>query len=203
MRSAVVLSGGRSSRMGKDKGLIKLGGIPLVRLVAEVLADVADEVLVSVGRGRDTDYSAVLPERFVLIEDEISNAGPLEGLICGLSGAKGDYVLVSPCDTPFLRMKMCEAMFTTAKGHDGAVPKTGARYFEPLHGAYKRASCLPAFCDVLLTGSRRPTEAYKSLDIAFVNEAALRSIDPDLLSFWNINSPGELEKAERQVALLR
>ena len=203
MLSAVILSGGKGSRMGRDKGLVRLGHAPLVRYVAEVLSSIADEVLVSVAKGRRAAYAELLDKEYAFVEDREEGIGPVHGLIQGLEAAKGEYVLVSPCDTPFLRRNVCEAIVATAKGRDGAVPKTGARYFEPLHGAYRRTACVEAFRRVLASGKRTPTYAYKDLDIAFIDEPALRAIDPDLMSFWNINSPRDLEMAEAQLGRLR
>jgi molybdopterin-guanine dinucleotide biosynthesis protein A len=203
MLSALILSGGQGSRMGTDKGLVKLGDAPLVRHVADVLTSVADEVLVSVGRGRRDMYADTLGSGFVVVEDRAEGMGPLEGLTQGLNVAKSEYLLVSPCDTPFLKREMCLAIAAAAKGRDGAVPRTGAKHIEPLHGAYRRATCARAFERALASGKRAPTQAYADLDITYIEEGTLRAIDAELLSFWNINSPADLERAKAQLALLR
>lgn len=203
MLSALILSGGQGSRMGSDKGLVMLGNAPLVRYVADVLMNIADEVLVSVGKDRRETYSHALGSEFVIVEDRTEGVGPLEGLMQGLNAAKGEYVLVSPCDTPFLRKEMCLAIVAAAKSRDGAVPRTGEKHLEPLHGAYLRTTCAKAFERTLASGKRAPTQAYADLDIAYIDEGILRAIDADLLSFWNINSPDELERAKAQLAHLR
>ena len=203
MLSALILSGGQGSRMGTDKGLVMLGDAPLVIHVADVLSNVADEVLVSVGKGRSEMYADTLGPEFTIVEDSAEGVGPLEGLTKGLNAANGEYVLVSPCDTPFLKKEVCLAIVAAAKSRDGAVPRTGERHLEPLHGAYLRATCSKAFERALASGKRAPTQAYANLDIAYIDEGALRVIDADLLSFWNINGPDELERAKAQLALLR
>ncbi len=189
--------------MGKDKGLVQLAGVPLARYVADVLSSVADQVIISVAKGRKRSYTEILGDDFVFVEDEAEGVGPLEGLLQGLGSARAEYVLVSPCDTPFLKKGICEAVARAATGRDGAVPKTGSRYLEPLHGAYRRIPCMEAFAKVLSSGKRTPTLAYHELDIAYVDDSVLRAIDPGLVSFWNINSPEDLRMAEAQVARLR
>ncbi len=189
--------------MGRDKGLVPLGGVPLVKYVADVLSSVADQVVVSTAKGRRAKYAAILDDEFEFVEDKTEGIGPLEGLIRGLESAKGEYVLVSPCDTPFLKKEICQTVVQAAIGRDGAVPKTGPNYLEPLHGAYRKDSCVEAFRRVLASGVRSPTHAYRNLNIAFLDECGLRAIDADLLSFWNINNPDDLEKAEAQLARLR
>lgn len=203
MLSALILSGGHGSRMGRDKGLVELGHVPLVKYVADVVSAMADEVVISVAKGRRESYSDVLGDKFRFVEDHQEGIGPLEGLVRGLDAARGEYVLVSPCDTPFLKKRVCEAIVEAASEKDGAVPKTGREHLEPLHGAYLRKPCAGAFKQALARGGRTPTHAYRTLDIVFLDESAIREIDPELQSFWNINSPEDLERAEGQLARLR
>ena len=198
MLSGAVLSGGKSSRMGRDKGLIKLGGRPLADHVAKTLTEVADEVLISVAKGKSVEYQRVLEDEFVVLEDDAEGLGPLEGLITSLSAAKGDYVLFSPCDTPFLRTEVCRTTALHAIGRDGAVPVVRG-YQEPLHAVYRRGVALEAFKKTLKKGNRRPTDAYGMLDLVSVPETVLRKADPHLVSFWNLNSPEDLKLAEERM----
>lgn len=203
MLSALILSGGQGSRIGGDKGLIELGHVPLVKRVADLLSTVTDDVVVSVAKGRLRAYSDVLGEGPRFVEDQQEGIGPLEGLVRGLDAARGDYVLVSPCDTPFLKREVCEVIVRAAKGKDGAVPRTGKDYVEPLHGTYRKGAALGAFRRVLSRGEATPTLAFRNLDLVFVDESTIRALDPELVSFWNINSPEDLRKAENQLSRLR
>ena len=182
---------------------MRLDHVPLVKHVADVLSAVADEVVVSIARGSLRAYSDVLGDQFLFVEDHEQGIGPLEGLVQGLTTARGNYVLVSPCDTPFLKREVCEAIVEAAKGKDGAVPRTGREYVEPLHGAYRRRTACEAFKQVLSTGDRAPTQAFRNLNLVFIDEGAMRALDPELVSFWNINSPSDLRKAEDHLARLR
>jgi len=198
MLSGAILSGGLSRRMGEEKGLALLGGEPLICHVARALGGVVDEIVIAVAKGMSARYREVLGSEFVIAEDKRAEIGPLEGLITALSAARGDHVLVSPCDTPFLRVDLCRSIVSLAKKRDGAVPRIGGN-FEPLHGVYRRIKCLAAFEKALEEGKRKPIDAYRMLDLEFVDEDIVRVVDPRLDSFWNLNSQRELEFAEKRL----
>jgi molybdopterin-guanine dinucleotide biosynthesis protein A len=184
--------------MGQDKGLIDLRGDPMVSYVIDAMLGLVDEIVISAAKGQSSKYDEYAEIGFDVVEDRASGIGPLEGMICALNAARGDYVLVSLCDTFFLKRGICEMLLTKASGRGGAVPVIKDRY-EPVHGAFKRSAAVKAFEAVLATGKRKPSEAYDKLDIAFVDEASLRRIDPDLVSFWNLNTPEDLRLAEAKV----
>ncbi len=184
--------------MGHDKGLALLHGEPFIVHVSRAMEGVVDEIVISVSRGMRSRYEGILDADYVVVEDRRAGLGPLEGLMTVLSAARSEYVLFSPCDTPFLRPKVCELIVSSAVDRDGAVPKTGKSYFEPLHGAYRRRECLPAFEDAIVMGGGRPSYAYERLNLRYVAEQELRAVDPELESFWNINSPRDLESIEER-----
>lgn len=162
------------------------------------MGGVVDEIVIAVAKGMSARYREALGSGFEIVEDKRAEIGPLEGLITALSAARGDYVLVSPCDTPFLRVDLCRSIVSLAKKRDGAVPRIGGN-FEPLHGVYRRIKCLAAFEEALEEGKRKPIDAYSMLDLEFVDEDIVRVVDPRLESFWNLNSQRELELAEKRL----
>lgn len=186
--------------MGREKGLIRLAGRPLISYVAAVLDGVTDEIVVSVAKGMSDSYKAVLGRDIKMAEDRRPGLGPLEGLVSALAAAQGQYVLVSPCDTPLLRPAMCTLIADRARGYDGAVPRTGGK-FEPLHASYARDKALGAFRRTISRGRRKPIEAYGELRLVYIEEDELRAVDPELLSFWNLNSPADLKLAERRLGI--
>jgi molybdopterin-guanine dinucleotide biosynthesis protein A len=181
--------------MGEDKGLALLAGQPLVSYVARVLESVTDEIVIAVAAGESEGYRKVLGKEYRIVEDRRSDVGPLQGLTTALGAARGEYVLVSPCDTPFLRAEFCRSIVLLSKKRDGAVPRFGDS-FEPLHGVYRRLKCLAAFEEALEEGRRKPVDAYSALDIEYVPEEVVRVMDPRLESFWNLNTPEDLMEAE-------
>jgi molybdopterin-guanine dinucleotide biosynthesis protein A len=199
MLSAVVLSGGLSTRMGEEKGLVRLGGRTLIEHVITAVRKVADEVIVSVGKGKAAYYRSALHFDCRLVEDRNSGIGPLEGLSAAFSAAGGEYVLVSPCDTPFLKPELCRYIASIAAGSEGAIPMVRG-LAEPVHGVYERKTALAAFESALADGRRKIMDAYMRMELRKVDEPALRMLDPDLLSFWNLNTPDDLRMAENRLA---
>jgi molybdopterin-guanine dinucleotide biosynthesis protein A len=201
MMTGVVLAGGSGTRLGEYKPLVPFGGGALVEYVVRLFRQVVDEVVVSVARGTSDRYSDLLDEDVVIVEDRESGLGPLEGMIVGFRAAAGEYTLMSPCDTPFISKDVCRTIIQTAFGRDGAVPFVHG-YFEPLHGSYRTDSSLHAFERALSAGKRKPKDAYEDLDIVAVDEEVLRGFDPELWSFWNINSRTELDRANAHLESL-
>jgi len=198
MLTGVVLSGGEGSRMGQDKGLVNLRGDPMVSYVIDAMLGLVNEIVISVAKGRGPRYDEFAEIGFEVVEDRASGIGPVEGILCALKVARGDYILVSPCDTPFLKPRICDLLLSRASGKDGAVPVIKDK-FEPVHGAFNRVAAVKAFDAVLAAGKRKPSDAYGRLDMVFVDEATLRTVDPDLESFWNLNTPQDLRSAENKI----
>jgi molybdopterin-guanine dinucleotide biosynthesis protein A len=198
MLSGVVLAGGQSKRLGREKALALLGGTALINHVVRTMNGLVDEILISVAKGRTADYGEAIADDVRIVEDSRAHVGPLEGLISTFGAAKGGYVLVAPCDTPLLKAEVCKVVLDEAFERDGAVPVING-YYEPLHGAYRREVGLMAFGSTLRNGKRRVSDAYSLMTLAEVDEATLRRIDPALESFWNMNTEKDLMEAEKRL----
>ena len=199
MLSGAILAGGTSSRMGQEKGLALLRNKPLISYVAKTISMVADEVVVAVAPGMSGLYTEVLGEEFRVYEDCREHGGPLDGLITALAAAKGEYVIVCPCDTPFLRPELMESIARFAKGRDGAIPIVRG-YIEPLHGAFRRSHCLSVFEEAVEEGYRKVADAFAMLNLVMIDEDIVRGLDMSLESFWNLNTPEDLAQAEHVMA---
>jgi molybdopterin-guanine dinucleotide biosynthesis protein A len=198
MLTGLVLSGGEGSRIGQEKGLLNLNGDPMLSHVVDSMLGLVDEVIIAVGKGRAKLYEDYREIGFEIVEDREAGIGPLEGLICGMRVARGDYVIVGPCDTPFLKQDVCRVVLSRAEGKDGAVPIVRGMY-EPLHGAYNKPATLRAFETALVSGKRKIADSYAGLDLVRVEESELRAVDADLVSFWNLNGPQEIALAEKRI----
>jgi len=138
MITIAVQAGGKSSRMGEDKALIHLAGIPLIERVLARIGGLADEILITTNR---PETLAHLNLR--MVGDEVPGAGALHGLKTALDAARGEIILVLSCDTPFVSRELLEHLLIRAQEADAIVPKDGDKY-EPLQAVYNRARCLPA-----------------------------------------------------------
>lgn len=191
MITIAVQAGGKSSRMGEDKALIRLAGIPLIERVLGRIDGLADEILITTNRPETLTHLNLR-----MAPDEVPGAGALHGLKTALSAAQCDVVLVLSCDTPFVSRELLEHLLNRAHEADVIVPKHGDKY-EPLQAVYNSAHCLPALEAALESDKRRMVSFFPKVHILPIEEPVLTELDPSGLSFFNINTPADLERAER------
>ena len=187
--TGIVLAGGASRRMGRDKAFLELDGKPLIAHVIERLARVCADVLVVAG---DVQPYAGLGAR--LVEDRFRNVGVLGGLHAGLEAAAHELALAVGCDMPFLRPELLKAFASWAEGFDVVVLRQGEQ-IEPLHGAYRR-TCLPAIEGAICAGERRIISFFPHVRVRYVTPEDVAPFDPGLRSFRNVNTPEEWESVQ-------
>lgn len=125
--SGVLLAGGRATRMGgTDKGLLMLAGRPMAAHVAERLRPQVDELIINANRNADA-YAAYADR--VVADTMTGYLGPLAGLLAGMSVARGDWLVTSPCDSPFVPDDLVARMVRArqADSADLAVAHDGER----------------------------------------------------------------------------
>ena len=187
--SAIILAGGRASRLaGINKALVDVGGEPVIDRVLRALRPIANELIV-VGRLAHT-VDAPDIER---LPDTFEPGSALVGLYSGLLSARNDAAIVVACDMPFLSTSLLARIAAASVGHDAAVPRIGP-HLEALHAVYRR-SCLSVMKAMIEAGQHKIIDFYWRLDIKEIGEDEMREIDPDLLSFLNLNTPADVERA--------
>ena len=200
MRSAVILAGGSSRRLGAEKSLLEFGGKPLICWTTEKLNLAADEVII-VARSKDhAERLKKLAIEAVFAWDSIEGYGPVAGLDAGMQCARGSLVFATGCDLPFLNLKVIEKLFDLAykeKSCDATVPLQTNGYMEPLHSVYDREKMLFACQRAIKENERRIRAPLSELQINTVPVEMLRPLDNELLTFFNLNTPMDLEKARR------
>ena len=200
MRSAVILAGGNSRRLGAEKSLLEFGGKPLICWTTEKLNLAADEVIV-VARSKDhAEHLKKLAIEAVFAWDSIEGYGPVAGLDAGMRCARGSLVFATGCDLPFLNIEVIEKLFDLAykeESYDATVPLRPNGYVEPLHSVYNRGEMLFACQRALEEDERRIRAPLSQLRINPVPIERLQPLDPELLTFFNLNTPMDLEKARR------
>jgi molybdopterin-guanine dinucleotide biosynthesis protein A len=185
--SAAIMAGGKSKRMGQDKAWIELDGEPLIRRVANVLALVADEVIVV---ANDRRYESLgLP----VVRDRYPHGGALGGIATGVSVATHDTVLVAACDMPFLSAEVWRVILAHRADGDVVIPRIGGEY-ETLHALYTKA-CLPHMARSLAENRLRVISFFDQVRVLALDEPELRAVDPTLRAFTNVNTPEELASA--------
>ena len=185
--SAALMAGGKSKRMGQDKAWIELDGEPLIKRVADVLGQVADEVIVV---ANDPRYESL---GLRVVRDRYPNGGALGGIATGVGAATHETVLVAACDMPFLSADVWRVLLAHAGEADVVIPRIGGEY-ETLHALYTKAS-VPHMARALAENRLRVISFFDQVRVLAIEEAELRAVDPELRAFTNVNTPEELASA--------
>lgn len=191
MASGVILAGGASSRMGRDKLRLTVGGVPLVHRVEDTLSAHCDELLVV---GAAERLPALLEARPVP-DLRPGRQGPLAGIEAGLAAARNPRVFVAAGDLPLLPRDFVGYLLSLlSREHANAVVP---RYesLHPLCAAYDRG--ISAKVSAALDGGERSVSRflYGLRDVRYVDEAELKKFGDPAVFLMNVNSPEDLERA--------
>ena len=177
-----VLAGGKSSRIGQDKGLLHLQGKPLVEIAADLLATVCRQVFLLAPESR---YPFL---RLPAVPDRCSDGGPLVALVSALERSATDGNLFLPCDMPFLTTGILVRMLSLAHDVDAVVPQDKAGRWFPL-SAFYRKRCLLAMESQLARGNFKVDAFFQQVVVR-----ALAIEDYPEITFANINSRDDLAR---------
>ena|ERR1700682_219266 len=183
--SLVILAGGLSRRMGRDKAALPAGDGTLIEHLARRLAPVVDETIVAGGSGWGN-----LPG-VRTVDDRYAGLGPLAGIHAGLRAARYRYVWVVGCDLPDADPGMAALLAGLAGDYDAVVPQIDG---EPqgVCALYDRALAT-RIEDLLAAGERRVKMLLAASNVRYVTPDELRVVDPELRSFRNINTPADYQ----------
>jgi molybdopterin-guanine dinucleotide biosynthesis protein A len=190
--SAIVLAGGKSSRMGLDKSFLTIEGQPLVVRTVLRLASLSDDLIVvtnDVARYELLDMSARL------VPDERPGMGALMGIYSGLQASHYPRAVVVACDMPFLDRALLRHMASLAAGYDVVIPRLDG-LLEPLHAIYAR-SCLPFMARLLDQGRRRIVAFFDQVRVCYLDGEQIDAFDPRRLSFANVNTPEDWARVQK------
>jgi molybdopterin-guanine dinucleotide biosynthesis protein A len=192
--SVVILAGGRSQRLGRDKSLLPLGGEPLLARTVARLAPLSDDLIV-VTNHADRYEPLGLPVR--LVPDQRPGLGALMGIYSGLRAARHPLALAVACDMPFLNVSLLRYMLALAPDHDVVIPRLDG-FLEPLHAVYGCA-CLGPMADVLEAGRRQIIAFFDQVRVRYVGEGEVDRFDPERLSFVNVNTPQDWARVQARL----
>ena len=202
-RSAIILAGGSSWRFREYKATVNLRGKPLISHVVERVRRLVDEVLIVVSSEEQGEsLRAILGEEPEIIQDESekleAGGSPLVGALAGFEKARGDYSLLLPCDTPFISRDVILLLLDLCVNMNAAIPRWPNGYIEPLQAVYKTDASLEAARGALKANRLDMRSMIASMGrVRYISTLVIRELDPDLTTFFNVNTRIDLRRAER------
>lgn len=198
MKSIIILCGGRGKRMGQDKGLLIINGIPLILRIIERAMDVADEViLVLRDENQFKNYEKILEnlnfisKNLLVSFDFVKDQGPLMGIYTGLKQVSSKQVLIVPCDSPLISRSFMEKMLNYNRtDFDVIVPQWFDGRLEPLHAIYNK-NIADKINYLLNDGKKDVKSLFKLVKVKYVE---VESLDKTGKSFLNLNKPEDVNK---------
>ncbi len=193
--SIIINAGGKSSRMGRDKSFLEIGGKMLIEHILARTAGLGDQIIVT---NTPEQYAFLgLPT----VPDILPDKGALGGLYTAIHAATRPYALVLACDMPFINRPLLEYMLALTADFEAVVPRivpirhevSDRAEAEPFHAVYSKA-CLGPIQHALDAGKMRVISFYPDVRLHWLEEAEIKQFDADLLTFKNCNTPEDLEE---------
>ena len=190
--TGIILAGGESKRLNSvEKSNLLVGDKRIIEHMMTVFEKLFSEIILV-----SNHPSSYLEWDAMVVKDLYATRSSLTGIHSGLFYTKTEHAFIAACDTPFLKMDLVKTIVQYVDhGIDVVVPKTELG-IEPLCAVYSRR-CLQAVQNALERNNLKIRNFFNKLKVKEIPESVLRKTDPDLVSFFNINTPDDLEKANR------
>ncbi len=186
--AGIILAGGRSTRMGRDKATLPLpddANTTFVEHLATLIAVQCSEVVLVVRNQEQAAWYGHLG--ISIVTDEMPDVGPLMGLYTGLRTINASHALVTAVDMPFVRPEMITFLLSLPLDETSVLVPVVNDIPQVLFAVYARA-ILPLIEERLRAGRRDPRSLLDVAPVRYIEEATLRTIDSKLRSFVNVNT---------------
>jgi molybdenum cofactor guanylyltransferase len=185
--TGIILSGGKSSRMGTNKAFLTVDGERLIDRTVRIFRDLFAEVMIVTNT--PLEY---IDLNIRVVTDIIRGKGSLGGIYTGLFFSSYDHAFAAPCDMPFLNREFIEYMISHLDNYDIVVPGT-ADGVQPLHAIYAKR-CVPVIRKLLEADKLKITGFYKGFRTLNIEEREIRPFDPEGRIFLNVNTQEDLQR---------
>jgi len=170
-----------------------------VKHVLDIVSNIAEEKIVVVSsKAQAEDFAKVVGSGVNVLVDAGDVRGPLVGTLTGFEKAHGNYSLLLPCDTPLMSRDVLLLLLDLCLEKNAVIPRWPNFYIEPLHAVYRTKSALEAAKSAFGAGRLTMQSMVDRLHrVRYVSTLVLQQLDPELETFFNVNTPLDLKKAER------
>ena len=187
--NAIILAGGKNTRIARNKAFIQLAGKTVLENTINILQKISSQVIIVTNR-----KEAYLKFKAFVAVDLIRESGPLGGIFSGLCYSTSYYSFVVGSDMPFPQIGLIQLLLEKCTNQDVVIPETNGEV-EPLFAIYSK-NCLPVIFHHLQKHDLRIRHILGELRVERVGEEEIDTVDPEHLSFFNINTPEDLKKAQ-------
>jgi molybdenum cofactor guanylyltransferase len=196
--TSIVLAGGKGSRLGRNKLVEVVGGRTLLQRVVDSLGPISRRILVVSAQGQRHPAVESRQVRVDCIQDVYPGKGVLGGVYTGLSTSDSKHSLVVAGDMPFLNPGLVQYLISAAPAFDVVMPRLNG-LIQPLHAVYSKG-CLPLIRAQLEQDQLQIRLFLDKVSVRYIEEAEIERFDPKHLSFYNVNTPDDLTKAQEIAA---
>jgi molybdopterin-guanine dinucleotide biosynthesis protein A len=190
--SAIILAGGHSSRMGRAKAELPFAAGTMLDYVVTEMLRVFDDLLVALANRPDSAWESIGVRA---VYDDVPGRGPAAALERALREIKFDRAFVCSCDVPFVNGDLARKLCDMLGDHDVLIPHVDGK-LQMLHGVYRK-KCAKILETMRTKGERRLHEVVNFAGVRVVPEEEIRELDPEMLSFFNVNTPEDYQRALR------
>jgi len=188
--TGVILSGGKSIRMGKNKAFIQVEGVPIIERIHNLFRELFQEVIIVTN---ETDLFSNFDSK--IYSDLIPDKGALGGLYTGIVLSSFYYSFCVACDMPFIKRSVVQYLIENVANEDVIVPRTKDG-LQPLHAIYSK-NCVDPIRKKIGEGKSKIIDIYDQVNVKIVDEKDFLCFDPRRESFINVNTPEELVSLRR------
>jgi len=177
---------------------VTLAGKPLIKHVLHVLHGVVDETIIVVSsKVQAENFAKTTGSDVPIVIDANDMQSPLIGALTGFEKANGEYSLLLPCDTPLLSRDILTLLLELRTNRNAVVPRWPNGYIEPLQAVYCTRPAVEAAKKTLNAGKADLRSVVNELRaVRYISTLVLQQLDPKLRTFFNVNTPLDLRKAE-------
>jgi molybdenum cofactor guanylyltransferase len=189
--SFIILAGGKSTRLGRNKVVEKIGNISLLERVVSSLSVFDQELIIVIGKDSSLPQLTNYP-RIKIVKDIFPGKGSLGGVYTGLVLSESQYNFIAGCDMPFLNLDLIHYMTSLTCSFDAVVPKMINNVLEPLHAIYSK-NCIDKIELLLKQNKLSILDLYPMIRVRYVEYFEINRFDKTNLSFFNINTESDLK----------
>jgi len=196
-RAAIILANDSSSRFNCDKGLLELDGKPLISHAVDTVKGLVEEIVVVTSSQECTNKYSKLVSSKVRFVEVCGSKSPLTGALTGLEATNGEYSAFLPFDSPFVSKEVLSLLFDCCLGKSAVIPRYTNMEIEPLHAVYNTKNALKAAKEAIVQNKMDiQSMVEKMRGIRYISMMVIEQLDPDLKTFFQVNTSLDLKKAE-------